>query len=180
MRQPLLLAFAVFFITFGSGGSADRALVSAATPVPASEKERIEQRHQQERLVPAASKGDPAKERPTVAVTNRPAPTGVLDVSVAPFPSSQFRATNRWNGFVGDNLVAVIAGGPPNSRVAKLAIITFDSEGLNALDVTWVELSDSPGRPRIATATQTNLLITTESGRWFAFDAASRRLSAIP
>lgn len=180
MRRPLLLAFAVLVVMFGSGGSADRALVSAATPGPSSEKERIEQRYQQDRLVPPAPKGDPARARPTVVVTNPPAPTGVLDVSVAPFPSSQFRATNRWNGFVGDHLVAVIAGGPPNSRVAKLAVITFDSEGLNALDVMWVELPDSPGRPRVTSAIQTNLLITTESGRRFAFDATTRRLSALP
>jgi len=158
-------------------GSARR---SMTTPVPLTEKDQIEQRYQQERLVSPAPKGDPQKERPTVAVTNPPAPTGVLDTSIAPFPSAQFRATNRWNGFVGDHLVAVIAGGPPNSQLARLAVITFDREGANALDVMWVELPGSPGRPRVASAAGTSLAITTQSGKGFVFDADTRRLTSLP
>ena len=153
---------------------------SAATPVPLTEKEQIEQRYQQERLVSPAPKGDPQNGRPAVAVTNPPAPTGVLDTSVAPFPAVEFLATNRWNGFVGDHLVAVIAGGPANTQLARLAVITFDREGVNALDVMWVELPGSPGRPRVASAAGANLVITTESGRRFAFDADAKRLSILP
>jgi hypothetical protein len=176
MRR-LLLVLTVVAVTSGSGANTDKPLASAMTPPPSSEKERIEQRHQLERLVPPAPKGDPTKGRPTVAATNPPAPTGVLDTTSAPFPSSRFRATNRWNGFVGDHLVAVIAGGPPNSRLAELAVITFDKEGVNALEVIWVELPGSPGRPHVASATGTMLIIATESGRRFAFDAVAKRLS---
>ena len=153
---------------------------STTTPVPLTEKEQIEQRIQQDRLVSPAPKGDPQKERPPVAVTNPPAPTGVLDTSVAPFPAVEFLATNRWNGFVGDHLVAVIAGGPANTQLARLAVLTFDREGVNVLDVMWVELPGSPGRPRVASAAGASLVITTQSGQTYAFDADTKRLSTLP
>lgn len=153
---------------------------SSAVANPLDDKALIEQRYQKDKLVSPAVISDPAKERPTVVVTNPPAPTGIIEEIVAPFPAADFLATNRWQGIIGGQLVAVIAGGRPNTALALLAVLTFDKEGVNVVDARRFELPGQPGRARVVSANGTTITIQTESGKRFTIDASTKVITAIP
>lgn len=146
------------------------------------EKAQIEQRYQSDKLLPPHPKNDPAaKGGPTVIQTNPPPPTGIIEAAGAPFPSSEFRASNRWQAFVGDQLIAVLAGGPPDLTVGRLAVITFTKDGADVISVRWVDLPGRPGRARVASAQGTNsLVIETTGGQRFGFNPTLLQLTAIP
>jgi len=153
---------------------------SAALAGPPDDKALIEQRYQKEKLVSPAPIGDPAKERPTVVVTNPPAPTGILELTVAPFPAADFLAVNRWQGIVAGQLVAVIAGGRPNTPLALVAVITFDADGGNALETRRFELPGQSGRARVVSASGTTITVQTDGGKRFTIDASTKAITAIP
>ena len=153
---------------------------TSAMAGPLDDKALIEQRYQKDKLVSPAVISDPAKERPTVAVTNPPAPTGIIEEIVAPFPAADFLATNRWQGIIGGQLVAVIAGGRPNTTLGLLAVLTFDKEGVNIVETRRFELPGQPGRARVVSANGTSVTIQTESGKRFTIDASTKEITAVP
>jgi hypothetical protein len=176
--RDVVIGVSVLSVAFA--GSLAIALIQSARAEDLTEKERIEQRYQREKLVSPAPGGDPVKERPTVRVTNPPAPTGILDSGFGPFPSAEFLGTNRWQGFVGDHLVAVIAGGTPHTALGRLMVLTMDMDDRNVLEVRRIELPGDPGPARVASANGTNLLIQTESGRSFVFEVSTKHLTPGP
>lgn len=153
---------------------------SSAVAGPPDDKALIEQRYQKDKLVSPAVIGDPSKERPTVVVTNPPAPMGIIEETVAPFPAADFLATNRWQGIIGGQLVAVIAGGRPNTALAQLAVLTFDKEGVNVVETRRFELPGQPGRARVVSANGTTVTLQTDSGKRFTFDASTKVLTPTP
>jgi hypothetical protein len=162
------------------GGALAVLLVGAALAGPPDEKAQIDDRHRQEGAVSPRPKGDQAQERPTTRVTNPPAPTGIINTDVSPFPSSQFLVTNRWQAIIGDALVAVIAGGAPNSSTGRLAVLRLTSDGASVTDVRWVDLPDRSGRPRITAAQDHTLAIETTGGLKFSFNADTLQLTPQP
>lgn len=161
----------------GVGTAVVAAYWTSAVAEVLNEKALIEQRYQSEKLVSPAPGGDPDQQRPTVRVTNPPAPTGVIEITVAPFPATEFLANNRWQGFIGDKLVAVIAGGPANTSLGQLMVLTLDRDGVTILETQRLSLPGQPGRARVTSATGTTLSIQTPSGAMFSFDAVAKRLS---
>ncbi|MCA1645496.1 MAG: hypothetical protein LC797_08530 [Chloroflexi bacterium] len=153
---------------------------SSAVASPLDDKALIEQRYQKDKLVVPHVIADPAKERPTTIVTNPPAPTGIIEEIVAPFPAADFLATNRWQGIIGGQLVAVIAGGRPNTALGQLAVLTFDKEGTNVVETRRFELPGAPGRARVASASGSIILIQTDSGKRFTIDASTKVITALP
>ena len=143
-----------------------------------TEKQQIEQRYRDLRAGPSAPARDPVAEAPTVRVTNPPAPTGVLEETGAPFPAVEFRASNRWQGYIGDQLIAVLAGAPAGTKLGQLKVLAMTRDGSNILEVVSVDLPGQPGKARIAAGNGTRLDVTTESGRSFTFDVATRTLTA--
>jgi hypothetical protein len=152
---------------------------SSAVASPLDDKALIEQRYQKDTLVSPYVIVDPAKERPTVVVTNSPAPTGIIEEIVAPFPSAEFLATNRWQGIVGGQLVAVIAGGRPDTALALLAVLVFDKEG-NVVETRRVELPGQSGRAHVVSASGTIITIQTDGGKRFTIDASTKAITAVP
>jgi len=153
---------------------------SSAVASHLDDKALIEQRYQTDKLVSPYVIGDPAKERPTVVVTNPPAPTGIIEEIVAPFPAADFLATNRWQGIIGGQLVAVIAGGRPNTALAQLAVLTFDKEGINVVETRRFELPGQPGQARVVSASGTIITIQTDGGKRFTIDASTKAIAAVP
>ena len=145
-----------------------------------NEKQLIEQRYQQDKLVSPRVVGSPSQERPTGHVTNPPAPTGVLETHDAPFPTTEFLASNRWQGVIGGRLVSVIAGGIPNSTTGVLMVLGFSEDTTKIIDSQRVILPGAPGSARVLSATGTLVQIQTASGKQFTFDAATRVLTASP
>ncbi len=124
-----------------------------------------------------AAKGGPDTDT-TPVQTDPPREFGVASELDAPFPASEFVATNGWSGLVAGKLVFAYAGavGDDPSQGA-IAVVPLDSAA-SALSMHLT--SSRVGALRILTASGTQLFAVSTSGASFVFDVSTKTFVSSP